>query len=205
VETAEPKLAVSFDASWGAERTETLLDILDEYNVKTTFFLVNIWMEDYPELCREIAERGHEVEMHSASHPHFNTLSEEEMRRELEENAALIYELTGRRPLLFRPPFGEYNNTLIQLSESMGYQSIQWSVDSLDWKELSSAEIVERVSRKAGPGDIVLFHNDGLNTPEALRQLLALWQEQGLSVVPVGELLLEGETYIDYNGMQKQS
>lgn len=131
VATEQPQVAISFDASWGAEHTEDILDLLDSYGVKGTFFLVNIWLEDYPELAREIAERGHEIGLHSATHPHFSELSAAQMDEELAANAAMIEEITGYQPQLFRPPFGDYNNQVIEQAAAAGYQSVQWSVETL--------------------------------------------------------------------------
>ncbi len=120
VDTPEAKIAISFDACWGAEHTPTLLAILKQHNIKTTFFLVNIWLEKYPELAKAIVAEGHELGLHSASHPDFAQLSEEQMEKELRENKEAIERITGFQPILFRPPFGSYNNTLIRLTLRMG-------------------------------------------------------------------------------------
>ena len=204
VATERQAIAISFDASWGAEHTENILDTLDDYGIQTTFFLVNIWVQDYPELAAEIAKRGHEIGLHSVSHPHFSELSTEQMQTELRENFRLIQETTGTSPRLFRPPFGDYNHQVIQTSEELGFQPIQWSVDSLDWKDLSADEICNRVLQDLHAGDIVLFHNNGKHTAEALPRIIAACQEKGLDIVPVSELLLDGETYIDANGVQRK-
>lgn len=136
VATDRAAIAISFDASWGAERTEDILNILDEYGIKTTFFLVNIWVEDYPDLAREIKKRGHEIGLHSVTHPHFTQLDNEQVRRELEDNYRLIQETTGAQPCLFRPPFGDYNSRVIEQVASCGYQAVQWSVDTLHRKKV---------------------------------------------------------------------
>jgi len=204
VATDQQAVAVSFDASWGAERTASILDILDEYGVKSTFFLVNIWVEDYPEMAREIAFRGHEIGLHSVSHPHFTQLSEEQIRKELDGNYDLIWQTTGYSPRLFRPPYGDYNNKVVGVVNAEGYDCIQWSVDSLDWQDLSAEEICSRVLKDIHAGDIVLFHNNGLHTAEALPRILAELQARGLAVVPVSELLLTGDCYIDVNGIQRR-
>lgn len=203
VDTDKPLVAISFDASWGAEHTLEILDTLDEYGVKASFFLVNIWLEEYPELAREIANRGHEIGLHSVSHPHFSTLSEEEIRAELEGNFTMIQQSTGYCPTLFRPPFGDYNDQVVELVNACGYDCIQWSKDSLDWKDLSADAICQRVLKDIHPGDIVLFHNNGLHTAEALPRILESLAEQGLTAAPVGEVLLEGDSYVDSQGVQR--
>ena len=130
VDTGEKKVAVSFDAAWGDEFTGGILDILDTYNVKATFFLVDFWSQKYPDDVKEIAKRGHDIGNHSASHPDMADLTEAEIAQELNTCADTIESLTGRRPTLFRPPYGSYSDTLITTAESLGYQTIQWSVDT---------------------------------------------------------------------------
>ena len=201
VGTDEQKVAISFDASWGATRTGKILDILDEFEVKTTFFLVNIWLKDYPDKAKEIVARGHEIGMHSVSHPDFTRLSEEQIRKELLDNQKMIRDTTGFEANLFRPPFGAYNNKVIQICSELNIYPIQWSIDSLDWKSISTADMVQRVT-KADAGDIILFHNDGANTPDALVEILKDFQERGLKVVPISELIYKEDYYIDVNGVQ---
>ncbi len=130
VDTDKKQVAISFDAAWGDEFTEGILDILDTYDVKATFFLVNFWSEKYPDDVKMIAERGHDIGNHSTTHPDMAGLSEEEIIRELDTSADTIESLTGKRPTLFRPPYGSYSNRLIDTAESLGYQTIQWSVDA---------------------------------------------------------------------------
>ena len=111
--------------------------------------------------------------------------------------------ITGVRPSLFRPPYGEYNDTVVETAANLGLTSIQWSVDSLDWKELSAGEITRRVTGSIGPGDIVLFHNAALHTPEALPGILEWLLQNGYRPVPVSELLLKGDYEIDHQGRMR--
>ncbi|MBR0375400.1 MAG: polysaccharide deacetylase family protein [Firmicutes bacterium] len=203
VDTDQPFVAVSFDASWGAEHTQDILDVLDSYGVKTTFFLVNLWLEDYPEQAKEIVARGHEIGLHSATHPDMAKLSRQQMEGELNDNYALIEETTGITPVLFRPPYGSYNDELIAASFEAGFTPVQWSVDSLDWQDLSADEIFRRVTSDIHAGDIVLFHNNGLHTAEALPRILDYFQQQGLQVVPLSRMLRQDDWYVDVNGVQR--
>jgi len=205
VDTSEKKLAISFDAAWGADRTERLLEILKKHNVKTTFFLTGIWVQEYPEMVKKIAAAGHEIGNHSSTHPHCAALSPKEIAKEIQETEEMIYNLTGKRTRLFRPPFGEYNNKVIKTAESLGYQVVQWSVDSLDWMDIGKEQIIERVLKQAHPGAIVLFHNNAKYTPDALPVILEHLQEQGYKIVPISELLLKGDCYIEkHTGIQKK-
>jgi len=196
------KIAISFDASWGGNQTLQILDILDEYDVKTTFFLVGIWVEKYPELAKEIVNRGHEIGNHSATHPYMTKISREKMREELRIMSDEVEKLTGVRPTLFRPPYGDYNDLVVTTSREEGYEAVQWSVDSLDWKNKGAEDIVKRCTQKIASGDIVLFHNDAQFTPQALPRVLEHYRQKGLKIVPVSELLLKGETVIDVQGKQ---
>ncbi|HHX01910.1 MAG TPA: polysaccharide deacetylase family protein [Firmicutes bacterium] len=202
VDTPAKKLAISFDATWGTDLTEEILAILREYQIKTTFFLAGYWVDKYPHYVIRIAEEGHEIGNHSYSHPHMNSLGFEAVVRELERNHAMIYELTKQKSFLFRPPFGEYNNTVIKAADSLGYYTIQWSVDSLDWKNTTADQIYQRVMSQIEPGAIVLFHNAATETPRALRRILPELKAQGYEIVPVGELIYRENYYIDNNGIQ---
>lgn len=199
VDTTEKKIAISFDACWGASFTPDILRILQENDLKTTFFLTGFWVEKYPEMVQKIAEEGHEIGNHTYSHPHLNALGEEQIKEELEKVNKMIFELTAQKPDLFRPPFGEYNNKVVSVAEKAGYRPIQWSIDSLDWQELGKEPMVERVTTMLHPGAIVLFHNNARYTVEALPEIITFVQEQGYQIVPVSELIYKDSYEIDSN------
>ena len=188
----------TFTSPWGNEDTQTLINILEKYHVKTTFFVVGDWAEKYPESVKALHDAGHEVMSHSNHHDHFNTLSAQEIIDDLNACNDKIEAVTGVRPTLFRPPYGEYDDHVISTVRGMGIQPIQWDVDSLDWKDYDAATITQRVTEKVGPGSIVLFHNAALHTPEALPGILEYLLGQGYSIVPVSQLVLSGEEGTDY-------
>ena len=196
------KISISFDAAWGGDKTLGILDLLDEYNIKTTFFLVDIWTQKYPELVKEIVARGHEIGNHSTSHPQMSKLNETQIAKELNTQADNVLAIAGVRPVLFRPPYGDYNNRVITTARVQGFVPIQWSVDSLDWKNRGAQEIINRAT-KVKSGDIVLFHNDSQYILDALPAVLKYYAENGYSVVPISEILLTGETTIDIQGRQQ--
>lgn len=196
------KISISFDAAWGGDKTLGILDLLDEYNIKTTFFLVDIWTQKYPELVKEIVARGHEIGNHSTSHPQMSKLNETQIAKELNTQADNVLAIAGVRPVLFRPPYGDYNNRVITTARAQGFVPIQWSVDSLDWKNHGAQEIINRAT-KVKSGDIVLFHNDSQYILDALPAVLKYYAENGYSVVPISEILLTGETTIDIQGRQQ--
>lgn len=196
------KISISFDAAWGGDKTLGILDLLDEYNIKTTFFLVDIWTQKYPELVKEIVARGHEIGNHSTSHPQMSKLNETQIAKELNTQADNVLAIAGVRPVLFRPPYGDYNNRVITTARAQGFVPIQWSVDSLDWKNRGAQEIINRAT-KVKSGDIVLFHNDSQYILDALPAVLKYYAENGYSVVPISEILLTGENTIDIQGRQQ--
>lgn len=202
VERDDNVISVTFDASWGGDKTMRILDILDEYNAKATFFLVGIWVDKYPELVKAIHDRGHEIGNHSDSHPHMTKLSADKMRQELKGLSDKLEAVTGQRPTLFRPPYGDYNNEVVTVSRAEGYEVVQWSVDSLDWKNKGVDDLIRRATQKVEKGDIILFHNDSQYIVDALPTILKNYQEKGFTMIPAGELLLTGNTTIDVQGKQ---
>ena len=202
VERTDKKIAISFDAAWGNEDTQTLIDILDRYGVQTTFFVVGDWVEKYPESVQAISQAGHEVMNHSLHHAHYSTLDAGQIQDDLNACSDRIAAVTGQRPSLFRCPYGEYADHVILAIRELGVTPVQWSVASLDWKGISADEITQRVLSKVEPGSIVLFHNAAEHTPEALPGILETLQKEGYEIVPVSQLLLEGDTWIDNTGKQ---
>jgi polysaccharide deacetylase family sporulation protein PdaB len=202
VERQDKCVAMSFDAAWGNEDTGTLINILSSYGVKTTFFVVGDWAEKYPESVRALHEAGHEVMSHSSHHGHFSMMSAEEIASDLRHANRLIAACTGVEPTLFRCPYGEYDDHVIQTVISLGMTAIQWSVDSLDWKGIGADEICSRVLKRVEPGSIILFHNAAEHTPEALGRIIETLQADGYTIVPVSQLLLQGDYHIDHAGRQ---
>ncbi len=202
VETPEKKIAISFDAAWGNEYTNYILETLDKYNVKSTFFLVGFWVDKYPDDVKEIAKRGHDVGNHSTTHPNMTGLSQEKMAEEINITGEKIEELIGRAPTLFRPPFGDYNDSVIRTCRENGYYVIQWDVDSLDWKELGVQSVVDRVTRNVRNGSIVLFHNNAKYIKEYLPLVIERLQESGYEIVPISELIYKENFILDNTGRQ---
>lgn len=206
VDCGEEKLvALTFDAAWGADKTLKILEILEKYDVKATFFLVGFWLDKYPEETKAIAESGCEIGNHSNNHLQMSKLSADKIREELAYVNDAVYKLTGKKPTYFRPPFGDYDNELIETAENMGLQTIQWSVDSLDWKGLSATEITSRVTKNVKNGSIVLFHNNSDNILEALPLVLANLTNSGYKPVKMSELVYADDYYIDNNGVQHKN
>jgi polysaccharide deacetylase family sporulation protein PdaB len=202
VDRNDKKIAISFDAAWGDEFTDDILEILDKYKVKSTFFLVGFWVDKYPNWVEEIHNRGHEIGNHSSTHPNMSQLSRDQIIKELKDTEDKIYNITKKKPILFRPPFGDYNDLVIQTAREMGYFTIQWDIDSLDWKELGVEPVVDRVLKNVTDGSIVLFHNNAKYIKEYLPIVIQRLQEKGYEIVPISELIYKDNYEIDNRGRQ---
>lgn len=204
VETSGDKkvVALTFDAAWGADKTQGILDIMAQFDAKGTFFLVGFWIDKYAEETKAIAEAGFEIGNHSRNHLNMPKLSDGEIRAEIEYVNDKIVELTGIKPTYFRAPFGDYNDRLVSAVEALGMVEVQWSIDSLDWKGLSAKQICDRVIPKAKSGDIVLFHNNSDHVLDALPTVLATLRAKGFEFVTLSELVATSDYYVDNNGVQ---
>lgn len=204
VERSDKKIALTIDAAWDDDKTPFILETLAHYGVKATFFLCGFWAEAYPDQVRAIHDAGHTIGNHSMTHPHMSKQSSEQMIKEIEELDDLLESITGERTTLFRAPFGEYNDSVITTVRATGHEPIQWDIDTIDWKpERSSQTILDSVLPKLKDGSIILCHNNGYKIEEYLPTLIETAQANGYSFVTVDELLLEGDTMIDVNGVQK--
>ena len=202
VQRDQKLVAISFDAAWGNEDTQQLIDILGQYKVPATFFVVGEWVDKYPESVKALHDAGHEVMNHSNTHAHYPQLSANEVVADLNACNDKIEKVTGTRPTLVRLPYGDYDDNSINAVRSIGMEPIQWDVDSLDWKDLAASEIVQRVTSKVQPGSIVLFHNAALHTPEALPSIIQSLLQEGYTFVPISQIILTGEYTIDHTGRQ---
>lgn len=205
VEREEKVAAITFDCAWGTEYTDGILKALKASDVRATFFMVEFWTEKYPDFVKKIDESGCEIGTHSSTHSYMSKLNSEEIKKELTDSSEAIENITGKKVELFRPPYGDYDDELIRTASTLGYYSIQWDVDSLDWKDLSASDIALRVINGTKNGSIILMHNNGLHTAEAVPIILETLKNRGFSFVPVGELIYRENYVIDGTGMQKKA
>ncbi|MBE5742412.1 MAG: deacetylase [Clostridiales bacterium] len=196
------KISISFDCAWGVEYTDGILDCLDFYGVKCTFFMTQFWAEKYPDYVLKIHERGHEIGTHSRTHSYMSKMGEGEIRDELKTSSEVIESITGQKVELFRPPYGDYDDLLINTARGMGIYTVQWDVDSLDWKNLSAEEIAKRVISKTSSGSIILCHNNGLHTLESLPLIFTALQQKGFVFEPIGGLIYKKDFTVKVDGQQ---
>ena len=200
VQRDQKMLAISFDAAWGNEDTQQLIDILGKYNVKATFFVVGDWVDKYPESVKALHDAGHEVMNHSNSHAHMSQLSSEAIVADVEACNDKIEAVTGVRPTLIRPPYGEYDNNVITsdpLHRDGSPSSGTWTVWS--WKTLPAGEITERAG-EPGPARVhrSLPQRRPSIPPRPLPAILETLLQEGYTFVPISELILPGEYNVDY-------
>ncbi len=205
VEKEEKIVSISFDCAWGTEHTDEILNALKVSEVRATWFMVEFWAEKYPEYVKKIDEAGHEIGTHSSTHSYMSKQNAEEIKLELTESSKAIEDITGKTVELFRPPYGDYDDELLKTASELGYYTIQWDTDSLDWKDLSATDIAMRVINGVKNGSIILMHNNGLHTGEAVPIILETLKNKGYSFVPIGELIYRENYIIDGTGCQKKS
>ncbi len=198
-------ISITFDCAWGTEHTDGILSALKASNVRATFFMVEFWTEKYPQYVKKIDESGCEIGTHSATHSYMSKLNSEEIKKELTSSSEAIKTVTGKDVELFRPPYGDYDDELIKTATELGYYTIQWDVDSLDWKNLSASDIAMRVINGVKSGSIILLHNNGLHTAEAVPIILETLKNRGYTFVPVGELIFRDGYTIDGTGRQQRA
>ncbi len=202
VDTPEKKIAISFDCAWGVDYTDKLLSIMSEEDILCTFFMVEFWTNKHKDYVKKISEFGHEIGTHSSTHPYMSKLENTAIEKELSSSIKAIEDITGKKVTLFRAPYGDYDDLLLTTASQMGLYTIQWDVDSLDWKNLSASQIESRVTSKVKNGSIVLFHNQGLHTADALKSIIRKLKGEGYSFVPIGELIYKNNYYIANDGSQ---
>lgn len=204
VDTNEKKVALSFDAAWGSEDFSRIIDILDQHQVHVTFFMTGGWVDANPDCVKTLVEKGHDLGNHSDHHYDMTTISKSEQKEELMAVHNKVKELTGYEMNLFRPPYGAYDNSVINTSYECSYYPVQWSVDSLDWKDYGTDSIIRTVcdNKSLGPGAIILCHNGAKYTADALDGLLTNLEEQGYTIVPISELIMTENYHMDVTGKQ---
>nr|WP_315122075.1 polysaccharide deacetylase family sporulation protein PdaB [uncultured Clostridium sp.] len=202
VGTEEKKVSITFDVNWGENNAIEILNILDKYDIKATFFLIGNWIDDFPEEVKEIHKRGHEIGNHSNSHPDMSRIPKEKIIHELSVTDSKIIRITGESTKLFRFPSGAYNNLSVETVNQSGYYCIQWDVDSIDWKAEGEEKEYNRVMKNTKPGSILLFHSDGKYTPKTLPRIIEDLKAKGYKFEKVGDLLYKDNYYIDHQGRQ---
>ena len=204
VDTKKKQISLTFDVAWGAEDMDEILAILEKEKIKATFFLTGEWVAKFPEKVKEMDKKGHDIGNHGDHHKHMTQISESEQKKELMDMHERVKSVLGKEMILFRPPYGDYDDLVIQTAKQCGYYSIQWSVDSLDWKEYGKEDMIERVCdhKALEPGAILLLHTGTQYTRQALPEMIRQLKKKGYTFVPVSELIYKNNYRIDFSGKQ---
>jgi polysaccharide deacetylase family sporulation protein PdaB len=192
-DSSKKQIALTFDDGPEETYTPQILEILRDKGVKATFFVVGKMAEEYPEQLKQIYKEGHVIGNHTWDHPYITELTDEQLIENVHKTSEEIEKVTGFKPNLFRPPFGEMEERQAALLHQHGYRTIMWTADTKDWSGVSAERIVSTVKQEASPGVIVLQHNyhvEGeFGTVEALPEIIDELQAEGYEFVTVPELL----------------
>lgn len=204
VDTDKPVVALTFDSAWGTEDLADILNILEKHNAPSTFFVTGDWARKNPDAIKAIDAAGHEIANHGNSHKHMPQITREEMLREIGDCHDTVYALTGKSMTLFRAPYSDWNDEVVDAAKSLGYMSINQSVDSLDWKDYGVDSIIRTVCehKNLENGSIILLHNGSTYTRDALDSMLTGLEEQGYSFVLVSHLIYTQNYTLDHTGKQ---
>ncbi len=185
------EVSITVNVAWGEEEIPGMLEVFRQNSVQATFFFVGDWVKKFPDLVRAISTDGHEIANHGLYHGHPNTMSRDELNRLILDNARLLAEVTGEPPAkLFAPPYGEFNEQVVSVAGNLGYRTILWTIDTVDWKRPAPEVIARRVLEKIEPGAIILMHPTA-PTVAALDGIIKSLKAQGYTLVTVGRLLRE--------------
>jgi peptidoglycan-N-acetylglucosamine deacetylase len=183
-------IAMTFDDGPSATLTPKLLDLLAAHHIKATFFVIGENVAEHPEIVARAAQEGHEIASHSWSHPNFAKMSDESARRQLQQTDDAIKKATGKRPTLFRPPYGSITAREKRwIHDEFGYDIILWDVDPYDWKRPGPAVVRARILKETRPGSIVLSHDIHPGTIEAMPSTFDELEAKGFKFVTVSELI----------------
>ncbi|MFC6453576.1 MULTISPECIES: polysaccharide deacetylase family protein [Paenibacillus] len=202
VKMAEKRVALTFDDGPDTKYTPRILDILKKHEIHATFFLIGDNARKHPQMVNRILEEGHVLGNHSWDHQLLTKQDAEQVQSEINKTDDLLKSITGQAPALFRAPYGAVSADVLDAAGAAGHQIIGWSVDTLDWKGKSAAEIMSAVKKELRPGAIILQHSAGgkggnlNNTIEALPLIISYLKENGYTIVTVPELLSDDRVAI---------
>lgn len=204
VDTDKPLIALTFDSAWGDEDLDDILKILKKHNAPATFFVTGQWAEKYPDAIKKIDKEGHELANHGNSHKHMPQEARESMITEIQGCHDTVKSIIGKEMTLFRAPYSDWNKEVIDVARSMGYYSINHSVDSLDWKDYGVESIIRTVTEHENleNGSIILLHNGATYTKDALDIMLTKLEEQGFSFAKVSDIIYTSDYHFDHTGKQ---
>lgn len=184
----EKKVAFACNVVWGEEHLPEMLRLFKENDTEITFFIGGQWAEKNPELLKRIHNDGHELGNHGYKHLHHSTLTREANKQEILKTEEIVKQITGVKTSLFAPPYGDFNDTVVDAAESLGYKVIMWSIDTIDWNTKDYKKILDRIEKKHHNGAIVLMHPTK-STVQALPLMLKNLEAHGYEITTVSDVL----------------
>lgn len=203
VATENKEIAITIDTAFGDDYTDDILKVLDEKDVKATFFILGLWAEKNPALAESIVKAGHEVANHSYAHTRYTDMMATEIKDDVTKANDAIKKATGKESSLVRPPYGAFDEKSIIALKEESAVPIKWSVDSKDWKQPGKAAIVSNVLDNVRPGSIIIFQNNTVDTPLALGETIDELKSRGYKIVILSDLLLKDGYFVDESGVQR--
>jgi peptidoglycan-N-acetylglucosamine deacetylase len=200
VKTTEKVATLTFDISWGSQMAPKVLDVLKQEGVKATFFLSGPWAKNHQELVQRIRDDGHDIQSHGQEHVDLNKLGREGAAKNVARAHEILKEMAPKEPSYIRPPNGAFDKNSVQGAKDLGYATVIWSVDSLDWKNPGVDTIINRATKLIHPGAIILMHasDSCKQTDQALPVVIKNLRAQGYKFLTLDPLV---RTYgVDDNG-----
>ena len=189
VNTDEKVVALTFDTTFGNDRTQQILNILNEEGVKCTFAVMGAWAGENPAMVKAIADGGHELISHSMSHSRYNDMSDEDMLADAKAAKAMLYSEYGVNTSFIRPPYGTLSGEKTAVLRQNGFIPVKWTIDAMDWKGDGSDAVENRVLSNIKPGSIIVMQNNSEDAVSSLMNILAQLEKQDYKVVTLSELM----------------
>lgn len=181
-------ISLTFNVDWGSEFLPVILEILEARGVKVTFFVTGAWASNNRQLIRDIVCAGHNLGNHGFQHRHPRQLSNQDLRELILDNQELLYKISGIKTALFSPPYGEIDDRICRVAAGIGYRTIMWSVDTIDWQRPEPAVIIKRVEAQIDDGGIILMHPTR-PTVQALPAIIDKLRARGYNFVTITQLV----------------
>lgn len=179
-------VSLMINVYWGTEYIDGMLEILERYDCKATFFIGGCWAVKYPEVLGKIVEKEHELGNHGYFHKQHSKLTTEQNTTEITSCEKVVWQLTGVRTELFAPPSGDFDKKTLAACEALGYRTIMWSRDTIDWRDKSADIVYERATKNTKPGELILMHPTQ-HTLQALEKIVQYYKENNIKLITVGE------------------
>ncbi len=196
--SGQKTVALCINVDWGEEFLPEMLKTFKANDTKVTFFVTGRWAEKNPDLLRQMHEEGHSIQNHGYKHVHFNNLSSEQAREQIVKGGQIIYKLTGEESVYFAPPYGEFNNNVVTVSENLHYKLIMWSIDTIDWQKPPADTIIKRVMNQLHNDAIILMHPTQ-PTSEALPELMTQITAAGYQMKTLDQIIVTDNEKKDKN------